>query len=262
MSAALLLKVALAPILILAATLVGRRWGPGIGGWLAGLPLTSGPVSLILALEHGPAFAARAALGTLLGLVSLALFALAYGVAARRTGWAVCLAAALAAFGASTAAVQGAAPAPLLAFALVCLVLTLVGAVMSGSGPLRAAPRLGPADLAVRMGLAALLVLTLTGSAAVLGPALAGSLSPIPVFGALLAVYAHRDQGASAAVQLLRGMVVGSFGFATFMLVVAALLASLGLGPTYGLAVTGALAVHGVTLRLVRRAEAAVGGSR
>ena len=58
----MVLKALLAPLLILLATLAGRRWGPGVGGWLAGLPLTSGPVSLILALEQGPEFAARAAL--------------------------------------------------------------------------------------------------------------------------------------------------------------------------------------------------------
>ena len=64
-SATVALKLLLAPLLILLATLAGRRWGPAVGGWLAGLPLTSGPVSLILALEQGPEFAARAALGTL-----------------------------------------------------------------------------------------------------------------------------------------------------------------------------------------------------
>ena len=101
--------------------------------------------------------------------------------------------------------------------------------------------------------LAALLVLILTSVAAALGPALAGSLSPIPVFGALLAVFAHRDQGAAAAVQLLRGMVLGSFGFATFLLVVGGLLDSLAVAPTYALASAGALGVHGLTLVVVRR---------
>ena len=58
----------------------GRRWGPAVGGWLAGLPLTSGPVSLILALEQGPEFTARAALGTLFGLISLAAFSFTGGI--------------------------------------------------------------------------------------------------------------------------------------------------------------------------------------
>jgi hypothetical protein len=248
-----LLKLLLAPVLILLATLAGRRWGPAVGGWLAGLPLTSAPASFILALEQGPPFAARAALGTLFGLVSLALFSLAYGLAARRAGWAGCLGAALAAFGVSTVAFGGLTVPPGLAYALVCAVLAGVGAMMAGSRPPRPPRRLWPGDLAIRMALAALLVLTLTSVAAALGPALAGSLSPLPVFGALLAVFAHRDQGAAAAVQLLRGMVLGSFGFATFMLVVGGLLERLAVAPTYALASASALGVHGLTLRVVRR---------
>ena len=50
-----------------AATWAARRWGPAVGGWIVGLPLTSGPIAFFLALEHGPAFAARAALSTILG---------------------------------------------------------------------------------------------------------------------------------------------------------------------------------------------------
>src|SRR5437016_7099204 len=59
----LLAKVVLTPLFIAAVTLAGRRWGPAVGGWLAGLPLTSGPVSVFLALEQGPGFAVRAAVG-------------------------------------------------------------------------------------------------------------------------------------------------------------------------------------------------------
>jgi hypothetical protein len=247
------LKLGLAPALILIATLAGRRWGPAVGGWLAGLPLTSGPVSLILALEQGPEFAARAALGTLFGLVSLASFCLAYSAATRRAGWPACLVAALGAFTASTLVFRGAALPLGLAFAFVCAVLAGVGALLAGGSPPRPPRRLPPGDLAFRMAIAAVLVLVLTSVAAALGPALAGSLSPIPVFGAILAVFAHRDQGGAAAVQLLRGMVLGSFGFATFLLVVGSLLDRLAIGPTYALATAGALGVHGLSLGVIRR---------
>jgi hypothetical protein len=47
----LALKLVVTPALIAAATLVGRRFGPSISGWLVGLPFTSGPVSLFLTLE-------------------------------------------------------------------------------------------------------------------------------------------------------------------------------------------------------------------
>jgi hypothetical protein len=247
------LKLLLAPLLILVATLAGRRWGPAVGGWLAGLPLTSGPVSFVLALEQGPEFAARAALGTLFGLISLAAFSFAYGIAARRTGWLGCLGAAMGAFVLSTVAFRGVTLPLWGAFVLVWAILAGVGAAMGGDQRPRSPRRLVPGDLAVRMGLAAVLVFVLTSMATALGPRLAGSLTPIPVFGALLAVFAHRDQGPGAAVQLLRGMVLGSFGFATFMLLVGSLLDRLAVPTTYALASAGALGVHALTLAVVRR---------
>src|SRR5438067_12515333 len=73
------LKLVVTPVLITGATLVGRRWGETMSGWLVGLPLTSGPVVLFLALDHGAQFAASAAVGVILGTASQAAVALAYG---------------------------------------------------------------------------------------------------------------------------------------------------------------------------------------
>ncbi len=50
----LLLKLTLAPLLVAAATLVARKWGPRVGGLLLGLPLTTGPIFLFLALIKVP----------------------------------------------------------------------------------------------------------------------------------------------------------------------------------------------------------------
>src|SRR5215469_18486741 len=79
------LKLIVTPLLIAIATLVTRRCGPGVGGWLAGFPLTSAPVSVFLAIEQGPAFAAGAAVGTLLGLAAMGFSCLVYGRAASLT---------------------------------------------------------------------------------------------------------------------------------------------------------------------------------
>jgi hypothetical protein len=46
----LTMKLLMTPLLIAFVTLVGRKWGPGVGGWLMGFPLTSGPVSMLPAL--------------------------------------------------------------------------------------------------------------------------------------------------------------------------------------------------------------------
>lgn len=47
------LKLVLTPLLIGMASVAGRRWGPMVSGRLIGLPLTSAPVVLFLALEQG-----------------------------------------------------------------------------------------------------------------------------------------------------------------------------------------------------------------
>jgi hypothetical protein len=49
-------------------------------------------------------------------------------------------------------------------------------------------------------------------------------------------------------------MVLGSFGFAAFLLMVGALLNRLPIAATYAVAAVGALGIHGVTLALIRRA--------
>ena len=214
-----LLKVLLAPVLILLATLAGRRWGPAVGGWLAGLPLTSGPVSFILALEQGPEFAARAALGTLFGLVSLAAFCLAYGVGGPAGGMARLSRRRARRLRACRRSCSGTRRSRSCSRSPSCAPFSPASApVMAGGEPPRPPRRLLPGDLAIRMALAALLVLVLTSVAAALGPALAGSLIADPgVRRAPRRLRAPRP-GRGGAVQLLRGMALGSFGFATFLL--------------------------------------------
>src|SRR5205814_8713964 len=87
MSTLLLLKLTLAPALVGAARLAGRRFGARVGGWLIGFPVVAGPVIWFYAHQEGGAFASRAAAGTLLGLLPLSLFLLVYAFGARRLSW-------------------------------------------------------------------------------------------------------------------------------------------------------------------------------
>ncbi len=93
-----ILKLLLTPLLIAALTLIGRRWGPAVSGAVAGLPLTSAPVSVFLALEQGTDFAARAATGTLVGLIAVGAFCFAYAFTASRRNWIASALAGIAAF--------------------------------------------------------------------------------------------------------------------------------------------------------------------
>jgi hypothetical protein len=60
-------KLFVTPLLIRLVTLTGRRWGSAISGLLVELPLTTGLVSLILALEQGLEFASKAVIANLVG---------------------------------------------------------------------------------------------------------------------------------------------------------------------------------------------------
>src|SRR5947199_5895149 len=72
------MKIALAPALVVAATLGARRWGDRIGGIVIAIPIVAGPVLLVLAVDHGRAFVERAATGALLGIVAVCGFCLTF----------------------------------------------------------------------------------------------------------------------------------------------------------------------------------------
>src|SRR5262245_20681763 len=92
------LKLIVTPALIAAASLAGRRWGQAERGWLVGLPLTSGPIALFVAVERGAGFAAATAVGALAAATAEAAFCVAYAYTAKRRPWPLCLLAASAAF--------------------------------------------------------------------------------------------------------------------------------------------------------------------
>ena len=86
----LLIKLLLTPLLMIAVSWAARRWGPRVGGLLAGLPLTSGPISIYLWVEQGPKFAATAASSSLLSLTPIAIFSIVYSRLAQRLQMPAC----------------------------------------------------------------------------------------------------------------------------------------------------------------------------
>ena len=244
----LILKVTLTPLLIAVATLAARYWGPGIGGWIAGLPLTSGPVSVFLAVEQNTAFAARAACGTLLGLFAVACFCVVYARCAKDHAWVGSTTLGLAFYSLVTWAVSLGSFSLLVSTLLVLPLLSV--ALMSLGAPAWVAPAV-PAprwDLPVRMATATTMVLLITGAGSLLGPKWSGLLSPFPVFVCVMAIFSHKNGGSSAAHSLLRGVIVGSFAFASFFVVVALMVQRSNLLFAYSLATFVALTVNGLLL--------------
>jgi hypothetical protein len=249
--ALLAIKLLLAPAFVVGASLVARRFGPRVGGLIAGLPVVAAPILLVYAVAHGPAFAAAAAAGTLLGLVSLIAFVVVYARLADRVSWAASMVAGWLAFAVGTA-VFSAISIP------VGAALGLMGAaLLAGLSALphaRAEPRAHPAppswDLPMRAGCALVLVLTLTAVAGWLGPRLSGLLTPFPIIATVLATFTHAQRGTDELLRILRGLLSGFVAFALFCFTLAITLRSLDTPAAFALATAVALLTQGVALAL------------
>lgn len=252
----LALKLTLTPILIAIASLAGRRWGPVVSGWFVGLPLTSAPVTLYLALERGPAFAADAACGTLAGLISVAAFCLVYGWCAQRHhSWQACVTVGLVAFWALTMLWYWISLPAITTFVAVTGFLSLALFLMpvgSGAATERISPRW---DLPVRVLTATAFVLLLTGFAETLGPRLSGLVAPLPIFAGILAAFTHQQEGAVPASALARGVILGNYAFAAFFLVLALQLVSGDIPAAFFWATLAAFVVQAAVVCLLSHAR-------
>lgn len=242
------LKMFLVPLLLGLLTLSGRRLGAQVTGCLAGLPLVSGPITLILALEQGAAFAAMAAVATVTAVVAAACFGLAYAHTAQRHAWPWALAAGLSAWLTAATAMAWWSPGLLTALVLALAALSLA---------LRCYPRLpvqpqhgnGPSRLALRMLAGALLTLCVAELARQLGGTWSGLLALFPVLGGMLAVCSHRHSGPAFSAALLQGMARGMLPLVGFFAMLALLLPQQTVAQAFGAALLVCMLLQWVTIR-------------
>jgi hypothetical protein len=253
-------KLLLAPAFVVAASLAARRFGPRIGGLVGGLPVVAGPILLVFALEHGPVFAAGAAAGTLLGLVSLLAFIVVYAHLASHVRWWWSLVLGWGAFFAVTAALSAITldADSALAVVLVAVALTLL-VLPQPRGERVGAVQLPAWDLPLRAISALALTLALTAVAGRLGAKLSGLLAPFPVITSVLAVFTHAQHGERELHLIMRGLVTGFVAYALFCFVLAVSLESFGIAAGFLVATLAALATQAVAVTVTwRRREAAV----
>jgi hypothetical protein len=239
----LLIKLLLTPLLMFAVSWAARRWGPGIGGLLAGLPLTSGPISIYLCAEQGPGFAASAAANSILSLTPVALFSVVYGRLSNSRRMPTCAVGGFGAFLLSLYCLQKSSfsfwPAWITGFLAISIGLILTPNRM----PAKFQIRYPQWDLPARIFSATAMVLIITLSASVLGSQWSGLLSPIPVLAWPLCVFVHHQQGSDGARAVLRGILEGAYGVLIFYTVVAGGLAALPPILVYTAAIVASLAV-------------------
>jgi hypothetical protein len=222
-----------------------------VSGWLVGLPLTSAPVAVFLALDQGTAFAAKAAQGTLIGLISVAVFCLTYSWLSFRLHWLYSTLAGWAMFFIVTFGLEQLSLPLLVSFLAVIVFLSLVLLLLPHNRSFATSTKPPQWETPLRMLVATSFVIILTGIASVIGPRLSGLLTPFPIFATILGAFTHRFQGSAAACKLLRGVVTGSFTFAVFFLVIASLLEQWGIVLAFSAAIVAALLIHGTSLFLL-----------
>jgi hypothetical protein len=240
----LLVKLLLIPALLAAVTLVGRRFGPNVAGWLGSFPVVAGPVLLVITLEQGGDFGATAAGFALAGMAAAIVFCVCYAhLSAGRPWW---LTAGLA-FAAWAVAVGG----------LALLPPALPVAAVAGFGALAVAPRLFPPlppvaapraphrfELPARMLVGALLAVLTSWLAARFGPRLAGYLALFPLVTSVVTLFTHAVDGRAAAVNFLAGMARGLWSAGFFCLALALLLGRTGTATAFAAATLVTTVLH------------------
>ncbi len=229
----LLIKVMLMPLVIGLVTLVSRRWGNKAGGLVASMPWVAGPILLFLIIEHGKPFGIEVLPGVLTGIISLICFCYGYALLAPHLSgiWTLLLS--------YLAFVLAALLVSAIQFNLVtsyCIVISSVLLALRFFPNPAVAPstnRRLPYDLPIRMVVATLFVIAITGLASVLGPTWSGILTPFPIITSILALFTHYLQGSSAAIVALRGIMMGLLGFTTFLFLQAFLLPSYSVGQSF-----------------------------
>ena len=237
------LRLALVPAAVWLASLAARRWGHAVSGYLGGLPLIGGPITLFLAVDLGTEFAARSALFTLAAVLGQAAHLTAFAYAGRTQRWPVALAAGWTGFFAVSFLVTLLPMNPPIALGVAVAGLAAawrwLPPVRGGAAP----PAIPTLELRLRLAAAVVLAAVILIAAPAFGPVVSGVLLSMPVTGSIMPPFTLALHGPGSLARLLRGFVVGLTGFTTFFLTVAVAAPGWGIVASFAAATAGALAV-------------------
>jgi hypothetical protein len=201
-----ILKITIAPLMILGVSYLQRRYGDRVGGWLLGLPITTGPFILIIGVQEGRIFAARSIHGVLLGQIALITFSWSYALVAPRTRWYFAITIAT-----LTCLATGFLVTELrMPFWLSSALLITTWLAATTWWPRSAFPEVKVAtpnwELPVRIIVSLAVLISLSALAPHLGAKLAGALSTYPVLISVLGVFNHRRFGPGVTIATLKGL--------------------------------------------------------
>ncbi len=232
----LFLKLTLMPSVIALVTLAIRKWGNKIGGLIGSMPWMAGPILLFFMLEQGKSFGIQSIQGTMTGILALISFCFSYATLSRKLSWLPTLLLSYGSYTVTALIFNYLQLNLLLSYALVIGTVLLALRFFPVPSGQRVTVRRLPFDILIRMAVATLFVLLITGLANVLGPNWSGILTPFPILTSVLAIFSHSLQGSNATIATLRGLVIGLLGFTTFLFLQAFLLTEFSIGLSFGLA--------------------------
>jgi hypothetical protein len=240
----LALKLLLVPSFLALLSLAGRRWGPSVAGWLAGLPLVGGPILFFLAVERGLEFGAYAATASLSAVLASLTFNTTYAWASLHGPWPLALAAAVAAWCGAAFLLAGLPQSVWFSTAVALAALIASPRLLPRAPPLPPLRPLPRGDLLARMVAGVILTLLVTTAAPRIGATWSGLLGVFPVLGLVLSTFSHAGSGAPYTVVLLHALARGMWSFASFCFCLALALPIYGLGAAFILSVAFCLAVQ------------------
>lgn len=230
MSLILVVKLALSPTLIGAASVAGKRWGPNVAGMLGGMPIVAGPLVVVLWLMQGGEYATGVALASPVGVWGNIVYMLGLGYASARFRWPLALLIGWLAYVAAVLAIHFTGLATSLWLAIGVVPALWLAATRWLPRPDAAAPpaSLPRSELLLRILATAVLVSTLSAISTWLGPSLTGVIAGVPIAATIIPAFTFANAGRDALLLALRGFLTGLMGFAVFFLVLGHTIPSLG----------------------------------
>ena len=254
----LLVRMAVTAAFLIAATVTAERAGPLIGGLVATLPISAGPIYIFLAIDHDAAFIGGSALGSMLSNAVNIFFTLTYCLLAQKRSLAVSLGGAFLVWGLSIWLLGNQLQLGLWATIGINIVAVIMALAVQSMLPHIHFPRMRPYwyDYVLRAAMVAVLLGVVVTLSYHIGPAASGNLAVFPIVLTSIAIILHSRAGGRATATVLAHSAVGLGGFGLAMLVLH--LAAEPLGSVRALLLTLAVSVGvNVIIFFIRRVKAA-----
>jgi MFS family permease len=257
-------------LLVVVASAMAEALGPFWGALISGLPVSSGPAYVFLALQHDDRFIAASALASLAANAATGVFLILYARLSRHAGLWPSLGTALIAWCAAAFAIRAIGWSPLTALLLNAAVygagfsilnpasMALAGRSAPGGVGRRPRRRM---ELVWRAAAVAGFVTLVVAASSVLGPAATGMIAVFPVSLISVIVILHPRAGAQATALLAANALRAMLGFGAMLFALRLAVPPFGTPLALAIALSvsaawsvGLLAVH--RLRAARRQPA------